>query len=230
MDLIEADWIIDNLLARLPGESAAANQALNDYARMGCKRSLRALLVQYKNLVNVQQKPPTNKLSTLETWSKKHRWVERVRRYEDLERQEIDRALKAQRLATISNLMTKTLKQSEKRDLSDMNDFQFVQAAHTIFQDTRLENAEPTERRALSGSVGTGWLLTPEQMAMLNKEDLEEYGKFIDRFIATVQSRIHNPHYEPIATGSQARSAKRLKTRVIEGRTMLDVSDTAAIT
>src|SRR5574343_1278729 len=82
-------WDSDNPLARAPGESKLANQALQDYAAQAPgKRSLRDLragYVQRASNDDPAQTPPTTKANTIESWSQRNEWVARVNRHDDLE-------------------------------------------------------------------------------------------------------------------------------------------------
>lgn len=78
--------VIPDPLARWPGESRAAHQALLDYAAMGGRRSLRTLLAEYVRRSSderLTEKPPTAKWGTLSTWSMRHDWSERVAAYDE---------------------------------------------------------------------------------------------------------------------------------------------------
>lgn len=78
----------DPLRRQMPGESAKANAGLRDYAAMRAGRSLRGLFRRYlKRAAGEAQTnlPPTTKLKTIETWSIRFRWVERVTLADELE-------------------------------------------------------------------------------------------------------------------------------------------------
>jgi hypothetical protein len=85
------DWIIDEPLTRVKGESKRANAALRDYALMGAGRALRKLLQNYiERAANVEQaQPPTTRWSTICGWSASLAWQERVVRFDELQ-QEIE--------------------------------------------------------------------------------------------------------------------------------------------
>jgi len=78
-------------------ESAAASEALRDYAEMGVNRSLRSLHRLYtEQAANhkkrrdgkpLAMKPPTSSLQTLYTWSVEFEWQARVKRWEAIQRQ-----------------------------------------------------------------------------------------------------------------------------------------------
>jgi hypothetical protein len=81
----------DNPLNRILGESKQANKALMDYAEMGGRRSIRDLFEFYskqKLSENQADNPPTGKISTLWTWSARHKWQERVARFDEIEKRE----------------------------------------------------------------------------------------------------------------------------------------------
>lgn len=61
-------------LRRIEGETVKAHRALQDYAIMGPGRSLRRLADDYQT----QDKPPTKRRQTLEKWSTKFAWQDRV--------------------------------------------------------------------------------------------------------------------------------------------------------
>lgn len=90
-------------LAYVQGESEKANKVLNDYALMGVARSFQKLIDRYKrDIVEVANyrknpavwdkdkpiplQPPTVRMTTFTTWSKKYLWVERVVVFDALER------------------------------------------------------------------------------------------------------------------------------------------------
>lgn len=94
-----------NPLARIEKESSKAHTAFCDYARMGAGRSLGKLHEQYTGDKSGQsrgkvgaEKPPTKHLSTLETWSSKHNWQDRVKVYDT--HIEAEKTAEAQRLRT----------------------------------------------------------------------------------------------------------------------------------
>lgn len=87
-----------NPLAKIPGESPRANQALRDYFAMGGGRSLRGLLESYSQQTDT--KPPTRRLKTLADWSTNLGWVARVEAQNALDL-EADKVLWAERRAQI---------------------------------------------------------------------------------------------------------------------------------
>ena len=71
-----------------PGETAASSRALHDYAAMGTRRSLDALLAKYlvQSADSAQtEKPPTVHRTTLAGWSFRFSWVIRTARHDELE-------------------------------------------------------------------------------------------------------------------------------------------------
>lgn len=70
------------LLAQVDGESRRAHQAFHDYALMGAGRSLGKLLGWYAERAAAGEMPASTKRSTIETWSARHRWQERVGAWE----------------------------------------------------------------------------------------------------------------------------------------------------
>ena len=73
----------DDAFARQLGESKSANTALIDYTLMGAgERSLRKLCDQYRAHKAEGDDPPTVRLETLEDWSRKYRWQDRVAVYD----------------------------------------------------------------------------------------------------------------------------------------------------
>jgi hypothetical protein len=95
----------DDPLARIADESLRANTALGDYVFQGPGRSLRKLLKAYEKRgqsggrsgaetdpeTGFDGEPPTLRLSTLEAWSVKFHWQERLERWEYLRLQEKER-------------------------------------------------------------------------------------------------------------------------------------------
>lgn len=95
-----------------PPETARANAALRDYALMGAGRDIRSLHKKYleqmswwKEQRGVQQpasgalaqKPSTDKLNTLFTWSDTYEWMERVKRWDALQARREEEAFQADR-------------------------------------------------------------------------------------------------------------------------------------
>lgn len=90
-------------LAFVPGENEKANKVLNDYALMGVARSFQKLIDRYKRdaeaLIEYKKNPqawakdvpipltpPSIRMMTFAGWSKKYSWVERVEKFDMLER------------------------------------------------------------------------------------------------------------------------------------------------
>jgi hypothetical protein len=84
-DIEKVYWDATDPLKRLDGESEAANGALNDYARMGYGRSLKRLHEHYVELAKTEYVPSTS-YGTVNTWSTKYDWVDRVAAWTDIER------------------------------------------------------------------------------------------------------------------------------------------------
>lgn len=82
----------DDAFQRQFKESSAANQALIDYAQMGKERSLRKLAARYLQQRDQQQQAgepanvPTVRVETLEDWSRKYHWQDRVAVFDDEQR------------------------------------------------------------------------------------------------------------------------------------------------
>lgn len=71
-------------LARRKGESSKAHAALLDYVRMGPGRSLRKLHATYCGQSEGgagAETPPTRRLATLEDWSSRYAWQDRLAAY-----------------------------------------------------------------------------------------------------------------------------------------------------
>jgi len=69
-------WDKDNPLARNPGETRKANDALLDYWAMGSGRSLAKVDKKYTDAT--PETRPTSNLRTLKGWSTKYKWQARV--------------------------------------------------------------------------------------------------------------------------------------------------------
>ncbi|MGD9099372.1 MAG: hypothetical protein PVF45_02750 [Anaerolineae bacterium] len=76
-------WDYDAPLARAPGETRKANDALRDYWLMGSGRSLRKLHQTYTK--HAPGEPPTRHLRTLKGWSAKYQWQARIDRAKELD-------------------------------------------------------------------------------------------------------------------------------------------------
>src|SRR5689334_17099013 len=82
---------IEDPLAPVDGEPIRANRALRDYALMGSRRSIKALLDRYvimedewsKNKTRIDR-PPTVRWMTLSNYSVKYRWVERAKANDEI--------------------------------------------------------------------------------------------------------------------------------------------------
>lgn len=99
MGAVLIDWDENDPLQRCKGESKRANAAVHDYFSMGSGRSLRALVDLYvKQASNANQKPPSTKISTLNTWSLIYSWQNRVARAEEIQRKEDQRRLAEERM------------------------------------------------------------------------------------------------------------------------------------
>ena len=80
-----------------PRETRRQNEALHLYAEMGGRRSLKKLSVQMQKDLAEGKDAPTSSLQTLWRWSKRKKWQERVRYYDDIVRQERDSVVKEER-------------------------------------------------------------------------------------------------------------------------------------
>ena len=82
-------WLLDDPLARVPGESQRANSALREYAQQPAgQRSQRRLLQEFIRRASggdPAQRPPTTSKLTLISWSLRDEWQARVARYDTLE-------------------------------------------------------------------------------------------------------------------------------------------------
>ena len=68
-------------LARIPGETARALQALHDFEAMGGGRSVSLLTKKYRESPEYDgKKPPSTSLDTLTRWSTRFHWQDRIAR------------------------------------------------------------------------------------------------------------------------------------------------------
>lgn len=74
-------------LMRITTETLRANEALQDYARMGAGRSFSKLIERYRTGSEEDPKfsPPTRRMSTIKKWSVRFQWVPRVAAWVELE-------------------------------------------------------------------------------------------------------------------------------------------------
>jgi hypothetical protein len=111
-------WLINDPLARVPGESLLANQALRDYAdQTPGQRAQRELWNGYRQRSasgELAKKPPTTSYTTIEGWSIKHEWVARVARYDELERERIARLRAEAEAAEIAKWVQRRQEAREK--------------------------------------------------------------------------------------------------------------------
>lgn len=99
-----ADFNEHDPLEPIKGETRAANLALQDYALMGGRRSMRQLRDRYRILgkaytadpVN-NTKPPTVRLTTMSNWSITYRWQDRVAVYDEIVRKRSQDEFETQR-------------------------------------------------------------------------------------------------------------------------------------
>ena len=82
-------WLLDDPLARVPGESQRANRALREYAQQPAgQRSARRLAAEFRTRAvssGSAQLPPSQSYTTIERWSFQNEWQARVARYDTLE-------------------------------------------------------------------------------------------------------------------------------------------------
>jgi hypothetical protein len=164
-------------------EPAKASQALLDYALMGASRSLRELLKCYqivgeewaKNKPREFQRPPTTRLHTLENYSVKYRWQERVKAYDELLRLnelrdfEADRKKwREHRLKAAKNLLIKAVVALNLNDLSNANLAQIARAMQTAMNALRVEFGE---ERQLSTANDLTIRVIREDKAVLDDDD-----------------------------------------------------------
>lgn len=87
-------WDANEPLKRVEnGESAAASQALYDYAHMGYNRSLKGLAEKYQD----EEDPPTKSYETIAYWSSTFEWQDRVAKWEEIERQREEKIWRARK-------------------------------------------------------------------------------------------------------------------------------------
>ncbi|MEO0599437.1 MAG: hypothetical protein AAF126_25215, partial [Chloroflexota bacterium] len=82
---------------RTKGESSKAHAAYLDYRGMGVSRSLRKLHETYIADASPTQHP-TNRLRTLENWSAKYAWQDRIAEWEKHQQTQRDKELEHERL------------------------------------------------------------------------------------------------------------------------------------
>lgn len=77
-----ATWDPQAPLARMTGETAKQNQAINDYALLGAGRSLTKLLDHWARRPDPEPSP-TDRLRTLKLWSSRNHWQARIAAWQD---------------------------------------------------------------------------------------------------------------------------------------------------
>lgn len=97
---------------RQDNESTKAYQAFLDYRDMGVARSLRALHERYNG--QMSSKPPTKMINTIETWSVKNSWQERIKAWDEYQTEERNRAQMAARQKLIDDELEDYTKQLDK--------------------------------------------------------------------------------------------------------------------
>jgi len=100
----------DDPLERLPGESVRANAAFAFYAMMGSDRSLRNLLAALKQA----EYAPTRSWATLSGWSQMFGWVERARRFDEIQREKDKAAYEARHRAIMESGLALTHERVDK--------------------------------------------------------------------------------------------------------------------
>lgn len=107
-------------LARIPGETSRANQALRDYYHQGTTRSLRKLLAAYREQIaaGAASEPPTRRLQTLTGWSMTLAWQMRIDAQEALDRK-AESAARQRALEESARLWAERREQLREQDWSD---------------------------------------------------------------------------------------------------------------
>lgn len=92
--MARAEWNPENPLAPIDGETDKANQGLHDYALMGRHRALKKLAEKYEEDERRRARgdtsvpdPPTLSEYTINNWSAKYDWQNRVLQWEMLQRE-----------------------------------------------------------------------------------------------------------------------------------------------
>lgn len=101
-------WDTKDPLAKSPGETLRANQALRDYANMGAGRSLSSLQELYRARVrqnmaepipgSPSESVPTQAIFTLKEWSSRYQWQARLEVLQELQRQEEEELWRERRI------------------------------------------------------------------------------------------------------------------------------------
>lgn len=136
-------------LAAVAKETTRANKALHDYAFLGYRRSLRALINKYRETYSeVQDKGsvPTLSWQTISDWSSKWKWQERIKEFDNLERLEEDTEYKAaqrlwrkQRRDLLKVAFNKVVRALAEVDTSDAKYAETIRSVKEINSELRIE-------------------------------------------------------------------------------------------
>jgi len=141
-----------------PSETLRAAQAFRDYALMGAVRSIRKLLAVYnQQATQGQQKPPTISFTTLEHWSSRYDWQERVHEFDrqtkeaDLAKFEADRnEWRTKRLQLLQATFGKAVKALNIIDPKDASWSEVLRAVEMVTIQLREEYGDKKAATALS--------------------------------------------------------------------------------
>lgn len=86
-------WDAEDPLKPVDIEPVTASQALTDYANMGFRRSLDKLFAKYE----IMEDPPITNRSTLSGYCMKYDWVDRTKKYDELQRERDERIWRERR-------------------------------------------------------------------------------------------------------------------------------------
>jgi hypothetical protein len=161
----------DNLspLSAIDGESAKAQQALTDYATMGVARSFEKLRTRYQAMADECRArardprawdkehpgaaepimPPTVSGLSIGNWSRDFLWVERVKRFDEIQAEvqrlefETDRrAMKAERIATLKQTLTRLKAALVQLNPKNASWSEVVSGIRRVHEQMRIEMGE----------------------------------------------------------------------------------------
>lgn len=177
------------LQQRLHRETEKAHRAYRDYREMGINRSLRKLQESYI-APDAPRDYPTKNLSTLENWSSKFKWQDRIAEWEqhqyDNREAEAEKARHAERIkrgALLEKFRNKIEKQMSHADLSSdvgTKAFQALSTAFKAYADLSMKhyNDLPVERKDLTTkdkAINVNFITNPVPEDQVNNR-LKELG------------------------------------------------------
>lgn len=151
--------------SRLRGEQGAAYEAFMEYLNQGAARSIRRLCAEYRERAAAGVPVPTRRLSTIQDWSIKHRWQERIAAYERERNAAIQAELESRRLQA-------------RLDTADLGQALRAKAADALSKFEAIEEVSITEpgrgkNKGKKVVIGKRFVLSAATLTALAKAGVE---------------------------------------------------------